>query len=160
MFKDRDLFILGAGTLLAVFCLMLPFSFAVKVFCGLTILVFFMAAALMRFGPDRVPVEEWLKRRIGYSLRARKYTYQQPGYTPTPVERPWAPQEPKKARPVQPAAAPLVAPVTLALEGSKVYHLAGSFLVVVGIYFLVWLSQGGAAAIAWDLEMMLQGVLP
>lgn len=160
MFKDRDLFVLGAGTLLALFCLMLPFSFAVKVFCGLTVLIFFMAAALMRFGPDRVPVEEWLKRRIGYSLRARKYTYQQPGYGLPSVKHLQTPEESTKPTPAQPIAAPFVPPLTLALDGNRVYHLAASLLIVVGIYFLVWLSQGGAGAIASDLEIILRGVLP
>ena len=158
MFKDRDLFLIGAGALLAVFCLLLPFAFAIKVVCGLTTFVVCMAAALMRFGPDRVPLEEWLKRKIGYHLRARKYTYQQPGYRPPPVERPQAalpspPPQPKSARPD-------AAPVSFALEGDRLYHLAGAFLVVVGLYFIVWLSQGGAEAIARDLELILKGASP
>lgn len=157
MFKDRDLFLIGAGALLAVFCLLLPFAFAAKVTCGLVVFVLFMAAALMRFGPDRVPLEEWLKRKIGYHLRARKYTYQRPGYRPSPVERPQAPPPPSpRPKPTLPDAAP----VTFEIEGDRLYHLAGAFLVVVGLYFIAWLSQGGAAAIARDLDLILQGASP
>ena len=63
MFNDRDLGVLGAGALAAVLCLFLPFSFIGKVVTGFLVLVIFMVAALMRLGPDRVPLEVWLVRR-------------------------------------------------------------------------------------------------
>src|SRR3990170_644067 len=77
MFNDRDLGILGAGALLAVLCLFLPLPFAGKVVIGFLVLVGFMALALLRFGPDRVPPEVWLARRFRYANQTRKYVNQQ-----------------------------------------------------------------------------------
>src|SRR5512143_3516362 len=77
MFNDRDLGILGAGALLAVLCLFLPLSFAGKVVIGFLVLVGFMALALLRLGPDRVPPEVWLMRRFRYSVQTRQYVNQQ-----------------------------------------------------------------------------------
>ena len=77
MFNDRDLGILGAGALLAVLCLFLPFSFVGKVVTGFLVLVGFMALALLRLGPDRVPPEVWLMRRFRYSMQTRQYVNQQ-----------------------------------------------------------------------------------
>ena len=153
MFNDRDLFIIGAGALLAVFCLVLPFSFAGKVVVGLGVLIGFMVLALLRLGPDRIPFEEWLRRRIRFRLQARRYTYQQPGYD--------KPRKEKKGRQEAEESEPLVAtrptgarvplsgfqPVGLALEEIGIYPLATVFLSVVGIYFLSWLAQGGATEI-------------
>ena len=164
MFKDRDLFIIGLGALLAVFCLLLPFSFAVRVFAGFAVLIGFMVLALVRLGPDRVPAEEWLRRLLRYRLRARRYTYQRPGYRPPRV----LPQaEPKPAPKPQPAPAPAPArnvpaagPVGFAVEADRVYHLAGALLFVVAAYFLAWLVQGGAVQIAADLNLILKGVRP
>jgi len=158
MFKDRDLFVIGAGALLAIFCLLLPFSFALKVFLGLTTLILFMVLGLARFGGDRIPLEEWLKRRLFFKLRPRKHVYQQPGHElrATPPAREPAP-EPEKQPSV---ASPAAAPVTFAFEGNRIYHLAGVFLAVVGVYFVTWLAQGGAAAIARDIDIILRGVFP
>src|SRR5258706_12419268 len=69
MFNDRDLGILGAGALLAILCLFLPLSFTGKVVIGFLVLVGFMALALLRLGPDRVPLEVWLTRRFRYSMQ-------------------------------------------------------------------------------------------
>src|SRR5690606_39789287 len=77
MFNDRDLGILGAGALLAVLCLFLPLSFTGKVVIGFLVLVGFMALALLRLGPDRVPPEVWLMRRFRYSIQTRQYVNQQ-----------------------------------------------------------------------------------
>ena len=76
MFNDRDLGILGAGALLAVLCLFLPLSFAGKVVIGFLVLIGFMALALLRLGPDRVPLEVWLTRRFRYSMQTRQYVNQ------------------------------------------------------------------------------------
>ena len=150
MFNDRDLFIIGAGALLAVFCLMLPFSFAGKVVAGLGVLIGFMVLALLRLGPDRIPLEEWLRRRIRFRLQARRYTYQQPGYEAKRLKEKKRKQAAEE--PVQPAPAPApvfgIQPVGLALEEIGIYPLATVFLGVVGIYFLFWLAQGGAAEIS------------
>ena len=77
MFNDRDLGILGTGALLAVLCLFLPLSFTGKVVIGFLVLVGFMALALLRLGPDRVPPEVWLMRRFRYSMQTRQYVNQQ-----------------------------------------------------------------------------------
>ena len=77
MFNDRDLGILGAGALLAVLCLFLPLFFTGKVVIGFLVLVGFMALALLRLGPDRVPPEVWMMRRFRYSMQTRQYVNQQ-----------------------------------------------------------------------------------
>ena len=77
MFNDRDLGVLGAGALLAVLCLFLPFSFVGRIVVGFLVLVVFMVLALMRLGPDRIPPEVWLKRRVRYGLDVRQYVNQQ-----------------------------------------------------------------------------------
>ncbi len=79
MFNDRDLGVLGAGALLSVLCLLLPFSFAGRVALGCGVLVSGMVLAFLRLGPDRIPPEEWLRRRVRFQLQARRYTYQQAG---------------------------------------------------------------------------------
>ena len=160
MFKDRDLFIIGTGALLAIFCLLLPFAFAVKVFLGMTTLIFFMVMGLARFGKDRIPLETWLKRRIDFKLRPRKHVYQRPGYAlpvAKPGHTPIVEEEPAEQSAIP---SPATAPVTFALHAGNVYHLAGVFLGVVGVYFVAWLAQGGAAAIARDLEFVIRGVTP
>ena len=64
MFNNRDLALLGAGGFLAVCCLLLPFPFLVKAILGILVLAGSMALALLRLGPDRIPLEEWLIRRL------------------------------------------------------------------------------------------------
>jgi hypothetical protein len=54
------------------------FPFVGKVVIGFLVLVGFMALALLRLGPDRVPPEVWLARRFWYAPhQARKYVNQQ-----------------------------------------------------------------------------------
>ena len=167
MFNDRDLGILGAGALLAVFCLVLPLSFAGKVALGLAVLSGSIVLALLRLGPDRIPVEEWLKRRIRFRLQARRYTYQQPGYAQRPRHPWWRRPQRDAQQPDPPHRQPIpvfssspqtigVRPVDLALNEVGVYPLVTVFLAVVGIYLLVWLSQGGAGEIA----LLLGGFVP
>ena len=159
MFNDRDLGVLGAGAILAVVCLIMPLPFAGKVVLGLSVLVGFIVLALLRLGPDRIPLEEWLLRRIRFRLQARRYTYQQPGYSP---KRPWRLgrrqyQQRNKEPETQPApptkyprspSGESYHPVTLALDDLGIYPLVTVLLAVIGIYFLVWLTQGGAAEIS------------
>jgi hypothetical protein len=138
MFNDRDLVILGGGALLAVLCLFLPFLFAGRIVAGFLVLSGFMLLALMRLGPDRVPPEVWLMRRVRYHLQARKYVNQrqptrfvvQAGETPA-----------------QPVAAGFQ-PLELAWGEVGVYPLLSLFLAVVAVYFAVWLARGGAAQLA------------
>ncbi len=153
MFNDRDLGILGAGALLAVLCLFLPFSFAGKVVVGFLVLVGFMALALLRLGPDRVPPEVWLTRRFRYSMQTRQYVNQQ-----TATRKTENTQQTLKQKPERPTferehgapsfnthhAQPVMRPIDLAWNEVGVYPLLTVLLGVVGIYFAVWLANGGA----------------
>ena len=174
MFRDRELFLIGAGALLAVFCLLLPFPFVVRAAAGFLVLVGFMFLALLRLGPDRVPPEEWLRRMLLYRLRARLYTFKQKDgkvFKPegNPVKR-----TPEKVPDLQivgrikklprlrsdPAltlrGGLRVGPVILAFAEAGVYRLAGVFLFVIGVYFLIWLVQGGAEQISKDFTFLLR----
>jgi len=159
MFNDRDLGILGAGALLAVMGLILPWPFVGKVILGLLVLVGFIVLALLRLGPDRIPLEEWLRRRIRFRLQARRYTFQQPGYSQkdrwrlrkhrsqTKVQEPdkdtAASTQTQVSRPME-----SFRPLSLALDEIGIYPCVTVLLAVTGIYFLVWLAQGGAEEIA------------
>ena len=169
MFNDRDLAILGAGAIGAVLCLLLPIPFAAKAIAGILVLTTFMTLALLRLGPDRVPLEEWARRRIRYQRSARLYAYQRPQAEaaqppPAPVETP-APAPPAEPLPVEPASVsaptpPMPAralglrPLSLDTSGVGVppavgvYPLLTVFLAVVGLYFVVWLAGGGGEEIA------------
>lgn len=151
MFRDRDLFLLGAGALLSVFCLFLPLSFVAKLAAGMTTLVGFMALAFLRLGPDRVPPEEWLLRRLRFWLSPRRFVYQRQGWKLPPRRAPAA--EPAKKKAAAPpssrrARQANLRPLTLALPERGVYPLASLLLAVLGIYFVAWLAQGGAVEIA------------
>ena len=166
MFNDRDLGVLGTGAVLAVMCLILPLPFAGKIGLGLSILLGFIVLALLRLGPDRIPLEEWLLRRIRFRLQAHRYTYQQPDYAPKIPWR-WGKRhnQPRTKEP-DPQAPPTknlgsvsvgaCHPVALALDEVGIYPLVTALLAVLGIYFLVWLAQGGAAEIA----QLIGGLLP
>ena len=159
MFNNRDLGILGAGALLAILCLFLPLSFTGKVVIGFLVLVGFMALALLRLGPDRVPPEVWLMRRFRYAMQTRQYVNQQTATKKVEVQ-PVSPKQ-KVARPAvrheQPAAAfdPSVVhtrPIDLAWNEVGIYPLLTILLGVVGIYFAVWLANGGAQELSiWFL---------
>jgi hypothetical protein len=143
MFNDRDLGILGAGALLAVLCLFLPFSFVGKVVIGFLVLVGFMALALLRLGPDRVPPEVWLSRRFRYSMQARQYVNQRATTRRTESE-----PKSSKQKTERPAASfnsqPVMRPIDLAWDEVGVYPLLSMLLGVIGVYFVVWLARGGA----------------
>lgn len=152
MFNNRDLGILGAGALLAILCLFLPLSFTGKVVVGFLVLVGFMALALLRLGPDRVPPEVWLMRRFRYSMQTRQYVNQQAatrkaeGNPSQPKQKPQRPMERERPAPSYPpqAVQPTMRPVDLAWNEVGVYPLLTVLLGVVGIYFAVWLANGGA----------------
>jgi hypothetical protein len=153
MFNDRDLGILGAGALLAVLCLFLPFSFVGKVVVGFLVLVGFMALALLRLGPDRVPPEVWLTRRFRYSMQTRQYVNQQTATRKTESvqsSQKQKPERPVKERPTVEHSAPsfsapsVVHPIDFAWNEVGVYPLLTALLGVVGVYFAVWLANGGA----------------
>ena len=152
MFNDRDLGILGAGALFAVLSLFLPLSFAGKVAVGFVVLVAFMALALLRLGPDRVPPEVWLMRRFRYTMQTRRYVNQQEASRAQSVQNapppPPPPEQkshiPKTERPAPSISVPVMRPLDLAWNEIGVYPLLTAFLAVVGVYFAVWLAQGGA----------------
>jgi len=156
MFNNRDLGILGAGALLAVLCLFLPLSFTGKVVIGFLVLVSFMALALLRLGPDRVPPEVWLSRRFRYAMQTRQYVNQQtatkkketdPSSPKQKVERPAVRRE--RSAPAFDPGAMHTRPIDLAWNEVGVYPLLTVFLGVVGIYFVVWLANGGAQELAF-----------
>ncbi len=157
MFNDRDLGILGAGALLAVQCLFLPFSFVGKVVVGFLVLVGFMALALLRLGPDRVPPEVWLTRRFRYSMQTRQYVNQHTATRKTESVQPSQKQKPERPAFEREHPAPsfnthntqtVMRPVDLAWEELGVYPLLTALLGVVGVYFAVWLANGGAEELA------------
>ena len=158
MFNDRDLGILGAGALLAVLCLFLPLSFAGKVVIGFLVLIGFMALALLRLGPDRVPLEVWLTRRFRYSMQTRQYVNQQTATRKTESVQPsqkQKPERPVKERPTIEHSAPsfsapsVLHPIDLAWNEVGVYPLLTALLGVVGVYFAVWLANGGAVELSF-----------
>ena len=143
MFNDRDLGILGGGALLAVLCLFLPLPIGGKIVVGFFVLILFMVLALLRLGPDRVPPEIWLKRRIRYGLDVRKYVNQR---EPSSVHMGAAPQA-RSSTPT-PSASVQFQPLDLAWAEVGVYPLLTAFLAVVAVYFSVWLARGGADQLA------------
>jgi hypothetical protein len=152
MFRDRDLFLLGAGALLSAFCLLLPLPFVGKLISGVFTLVGFIVLALLRLGPDRVPPEEWLRRRLRFRLSPRRFVYHRPGWK-LPTRR--APAWQTRGSVLQPArnSPPGLRraegfAITLALPKGGVYPLVSVLLAVLGIYFVAWLAQGGAEEIA------------
>ena len=146
MFNDRDLGILGAGALLAVVCLFLPFSFVGKVVTGFLVLVGFMALALLRLGPDRVPPEVWLMRRFRYSMQTRQYVNQQTASRRTESGQAARPstERPTFERNAPVFTAHVLRPVDLAWTEVGVYPMLTALLGVVGVYFAFWLANGGA----------------
>jgi hypothetical protein len=120
---------------------------------GFLVLVGFMALALLRLGPDRVPPEVWLTRRFRYSMQTRQYVNQQtatrktetaePSQKPTPTQGTFERKQPAPAFKTSTGSA-TVSPVGLAWDEIGVYPLLTALLGVVGVYFAVWLANGGA----------------
>ena len=142
MFNNRDLSILGAGALLAVLCLFLPLSFVGKVVVGFLVLVAFMALALLRLGPDRVPPETWLKRRFRYVVQTRHYVNQQMATRRTGSEN--GSKQSSKHKVPSFTAETILQPIDWAWDEVGIYPLLTALLAVVGVYFSVWLANGGA----------------
>ena len=138
MFNDRDLGILGAGAFLAVLSLFLPLPFVGKMVLGFLILVGFMAVALLRLGPDRIPPEVWLMRRLRYARQTRYYVNQQ---------KPSGKKQSKEKKHWERPGLGLH-PLDLAWDEIGIYPLLTALLGVLGIYFLVWLKQGGVDELA------------
>lgn len=167
MFNDRDLILMGAGALLAIFCLFLPLPFVVKAFLGGILLVGAMVLALLRLGPDRVPFEVWLRRRWRFGRKPKRYAYHNPKPEPDrQVDSPSKPHKPQQVEPSKPTsgttsqpdktAHPLVAfrPLELAWGEIGTYNLIRVWLLVVGIYTIYWIFQGGAEEIVFMLTTL------
>ena len=140
MFNDRDLTIMGIGAIAAVICLLIPsLGLVLKGVIAFVVLIFFMAFALVRMGPDRVPMEVFLKRRIKFATQVRRYTYHGDHHLekPTPVQ---------SSRPAH------FRPIALQLDGSNIYWVVTIWLGVIGLYFVIWLQNGGAEEISFWLR--------
>jgi hypothetical protein len=148
MFLGRDAFWLGLGAVFALIALFIPLPFFARLTIGILFLVLGMTIALMRVGPDRLPPEQWLIRRLRYLRAVRQYTYYKP-QSPSP-----SPPPPPAPEPPPPAPAPSsmpsfsFKPVQWAWDDVGYSSLITIALAVLGVYLVVWLYQGGAAEIA------------
>ena len=130
MFNDRDLSILGAGAVGAILCLMLPWTFALKVAIAVVILITAMALAFVRMGADRLTLEQYLKRQLVFRYQPRKYSYFQKEKNP-------ARSAPAISR-QQHAVRPSFGPLTLDFAEKGLYWLMTVWLIVIGAYVLYW----------------------
>lgn len=130
MFNDRDLSILGAGAVVAILCLMLPWTFAVKVAVAVVILVIAMALAFARTGADRLTLEQYLKRQLVFRYQPRKYSYFQKEKVPA--------RGVPAVMPRQPAVRPSFGPLALDFTEKGLYWLMTIWLIVIGAYVLYW----------------------
>jgi hypothetical protein len=158
MFNDRDLLILGGGALLAIVIGLIPPVSLIKAAIGVVILVAFMVLALLRLGPDRVTVEEWLKRRLRYAARTRFHVFQHPPVADSgaaqAVQAVAEPVKAHKAEKEKPSAQ-AAHPVSFALNEVGIYPLATAWMVVLGVYFVIWIINGGGQEIAWSLKTLI-----
>ena len=165
--NDRDLGIIGAGAFLTVLCLLINWPFVFRIVIGLLILVVFMIVALMRVGPDRVTLEEFMGRRFRSSLRPRRFSYRGQGtggasatpqgvvftqpasvlINPLPVNS--APKADRESVPVS-------RPIGFAWEEVGVYRLVTVWLGVIGLYFIYWLTQGGTQELGRWMSSMFK----
>ncbi len=151
MLPGRDAFCLGIGAAFALMVLFIPIpSFFLRLVIGVFFLMLGMILALLRVGPDRVPVEVWLMRRLRYARSARRYTYYHPQEVapePEPQPAPLPPMPPVTHEPASPQR-PAWKPVSMAWDEIGVGPLITLTLAILGAYLVVWLYQGGAAEIA------------
>lgn len=142
MIQDRDLSILVAGGVLALLGLFVPASLMVRMGIGVFILFVAMLIAVMRFGPDRIPLEQWIIRRIRYANSARKYNY----YGQSGEYAPQAKVSEEKPGPFGGTAVASPMPIRMTTEDipGGFYSVVSIFLAVVGIYVIIWIAQGGA----------------
>ena len=140
MFNDRDLTIMGIGAIAAVICLLIPsLGLVLKGVIAFVVLILFMALALVRMGPDRVPLEVFLQRRIKFATQERRYTYHGERQVEKPASIP-------ASRPAH------FRPIALQLDGSNVYWVVTIWLGVIGLYFVIWLQNSGAEEISFWLR--------
>jgi hypothetical protein len=144
MFNDRDLTIMGIGAISAVICLLIPsLGLVAKGIIAFVVLMIFMALALIRLGPDRVPMEVFLKRRIKFATQVRQHTYHGGRDTNATIPSPRIPRATSHFR-----------PLSLQLDDSNIYWVVSIWLAVVGIYFVIWLQNGGAEEISFWIRQL------
>ncbi len=148
MFNDRDLILMGLGALVAIFCLFLPLPFWLKAVLGGAILVGAMVLALLRVGPDRIPLETWLRRRLRYKWLPKFYTY----YRRSPKKAAQSSRAESTAIPVDPTPGTAFRPLDLVWAEVGVYNLIRIWLAMIGVYVVYWIANGGGEELAWILK--------
>jgi len=162
MIVGRDAFWLGFGAVFALAALFVPFPFAFRLFIGVLFLAFGMVMALLRVGPDKIPVEQWLIRWVRYMRSQRRYTYQDNPVFNTPSQRPEPPKAaPNLNVPYEPQSYPTEgtqpvphrdslswSPMSFAWDEVGYYPVISVLLGVLGAYLVYWLYSFGAAEIA------------
>ena len=158
MTQDRDMVVLIAGGVIALTALLLPFSLLGRMAVGVVIVFAAMLLAVLRIGPDRVTVEEYLFRRLRFSRSAKQFSfYSRPKRSPEQkkqtaeeddLEEYFRPEQP------EPSVQPSVSPLQMTAENlpGGVYSLVTVFLAVVGVYIIFWVAQGGAEELLWILR--------
>ncbi len=141
---------MGVGALVAVFCLFLPLPFWLKAIISGIILVGAMVLALLRVGPDRIPLETWLRRRLRYKWVPKFYTYYR--RNPKPIANQSKPET--SINPVDPMPKVAFQPLDLAWGEVGVYNLIRIWLAVIGIYVVYWIATGGGEELAWILRTL------
>ena len=150
MWNDRDLGFLGAGAFCAVLCIILPIPLVAKAILAVVVLVIFMVVALLRLGPDRVPLEVFLKRRLQFASQARKYSYH--GGKPASSSASPASVAQAAAPPERETAAALSRPITLAWKDVGVYWIVTAWLTVLAVFVVYWLANGGSNQVSFWLQ--------
>jgi hypothetical protein len=138
MQDNRQLYILGAGGLFAILCLLPSWDFTVKIIISTVTLAVAMALAFVKYGQDRIPLEEYLWRQLRYRFGTWRYSYRGSG-------------EKYKVSPVavtSPAPSTSMFPVVVDWDGANIYFLLTVWLAVVGAYFSAWLYMGGSVELA------------
>ena len=156
MFNDRDLFYLGAGAVGAVVTLILPIPLMGKVIIAVVVLMIFTVIALLRIGPDRVPLEEFLKRRIMFKMQTRQYVYNGSKSTSPAASAAaatsFASDAPAAASGWAAPSMAMARPMTLAWEEVGIYWLVTAWLTVIATYFVYWLATGGSSQLGYWLQ--------
>lgn len=147
LFNNRDLSILGVSVVVAILALVLPFPLMGRMVIGVAILVIGMIIALVRVGPDNVPMEQWLYRRLRFGFKTRRFVYQQDRPEVTYTEPDEQPEPEPQPVPEGPA-------ISLAFDEVGVEPLLTAALAVLGIYMVAWLYAGGAEEIARFFTIM------
>lgn len=162
MHEDRDLLVIGLGAAAAVLTLLLPLPFGARALAAFFVMGAALILAFLRLGPDRLPAEVLLARRLRFRWTPRRRVYMRgpaearPFPAPKePAERPAAAPAPRPARPALPRPA---LSVSFSVEADEAAWAVRAALGVAGAYFAWWLAvEGGARSIALFLKTLLGG---